>query len=296
MTLTNKYDLPQPLVAAIKNDSYSYDGDRSTTGLILPPRIYQLKKRHYSELTEDVSDNIWRLVGNNTHDILERAGKLMQKRKHLFGQGVIVEKRFNVNMLGWKVGGKIDLYEEAVGRLTDWKVTSVWSAVHNVKPEYERQLNMNAYFMHKNGVENIRTLQLVLLLRDWSRHKCAHNTNYPECQVSTQDVKFRPYPVIEKLVMERIRLHQESEKVSDDDLLPCTDEERWKRPDVYAVMKKRQKRALRLLPTHEAAEGWMKNNGKGDDIVFRPGTYPRCADYCSAAPFCSQWRAIQDRK
>ena len=290
MILTNKYDLPQPLVAAIKNDAYSYDGDRSTTGLILPPRIYQLKKRHNAEITEDVSDNIWRLVGNNTHDILERAGTLMQKRKHLFGRGVIVEKRFNVNMLGWQVGGKIDLYEEAVGRLSDWKVTSVYSAVHDVKSEYEQQLNMNAYFMHANGIPRIKTLQLVLLLRDWSKHKVEHGTNYPKCQVVTQGVRLRSYSTIESFVVRRIILHQESEKVSDDNLLPCTDEERWKRPDVYAVMKKRQKRALRLLATHELAEAWIKNNKKGDDIVFRSGTYPRCQDYCSAAPFCNQWQ------
>lgn len=295
MILTNKYNLPQPLVAAVKNDLYSYDGDRSTTGLILPPRIYQLRKRYDAKIEEDVADNIWRLVGNNTHDILERAGMLMKKLKHLFGAGVIVEKRFNIKMLGWKVGGKIDLYEEAIGRLTDWKVTSVWSAVHGVKPEHEQQLNMNAYFMYENDIFHIRTLWLVLLLRDWSKYKVERGTDYPKCQVAVQNVRLWSYSATKRFVAERIRLHQASETMSDEALLPCTDEERWKKPDVYAVMRKCGKRALRLLTTHEKAEAWIKNNKKGDEIVFRPGSYPRCEDYCSAAPFCSQYQAVKDK-
>lgn len=290
MILTNKYDLPQPLVAAIKNDQYVFHGDRSTTGLICPPRIHQLCKRHDLEIEEDVSDGIWRLVGNNTHDILERAGGLMQKEEHLFGAGVIVEKRFNVRMLDWVVGGRIDLFEEAIGRLTDWKLTSVWGAVHGIKPEHEQQLNMNAFFMHMNNIFHIRTLWLVLILRDWSKHKARQDNSYPKCQVAVQNIRLRPYPEIKRFIEERIRLHQASETMPDDVLLPCTDEERWKRPDSYAVMKKGGKRALRCLDSYEKAKVWMQQNKRGDEIDFREGTFPRCEDYCNAAPWCNQWQ------
>ena len=47
--------------------------------------------------------------------------------------------------------------------------------------------------------------------------------------------------------------------------------------------------------THEKAEAWIKNNKKGDEIVFREGSYPRCEDYWSAAPFCSQYQAVKDK-
>lgn len=56
--IKNKYRLPVPLVAALENDPYNFDGDISTTSLILPPRIRELRKRHYKEIHEDASDMI----------------------------------------------------------------------------------------------------------------------------------------------------------------------------------------------------------------------------------------------
>lgn len=296
MKLTNKYNLPQALVAAVMNDPYSFDGDRSTTSLIKPPRIYQLYKRHDLEMEEDVSDCIWRLVGNNTHSILERAGKLIEKFKHIFGQTVVVEKRYYTDVLGWRIGGKIDLYEKSVGRLTDWKVTTVWSVTHGIKPEYKQQLNINAYLMCANGISFIKQLWLVAILRDWSKHKVEYGTDYPKCQVVVQDIKLWPYLETERFVAERVRLHQESENMPDDKLLSCTDAERWKRDDKYAVMKKGRKRALRVLSSQEDAETWIKNNNRGDRIDFREGSFPRCEDYCNAAPWCNQWQAIKNRR
>ena len=294
MKLTNKYGLPGPLVACIMNDPYSFKGDRSTTSLIKPPRIFQLYKRHDLEMEEDVTDCIWRLVGNNTHNMLERAGELMRRRKGYFGHGIVVEKRYYTDVLGWSIGGQIDLYEGAVGRLTDWKVTSVWSVMHGVKPEHEQQLNINAYLMNANGISFIRQLWLVNILRDWSKHKVEYGTDYPKCQVVVQDVEMWPYPKTKQFIAKRVRLHQESETMPDDKLLPCTDAERWKRDDKYAVMKKGGKRALRLLNSQAEAEKWIKNNGRGDKIDLRKGSYPRCEDYCHAAPWCNQWKATKD--
>ena len=40
MKYKNKYNLPAPaLVSVMENDPYKFDGDVSTTSLILPPRI-----------------------------------------------------------------------------------------------------------------------------------------------------------------------------------------------------------------------------------------------------------------
>jgi hypothetical protein len=278
------------------NDPYSFTGDRSTTSLIKPPRIYQLSKRHDIEIEEDVADCIWCLVGNNTHYILERAGKLMGKFKQIFGQKAIVEKRYYIESLGWKIGGKIDLFEEAIGRLTDWKVTSVWSVMHGIKPEHVQQLNINAYLMHSNNIFFIRQLRLVAILRDWSKHKVEYGTDYPKCQVVVQDIPLWPYLKTKEFIEKRIRLHQESEKMPDDKLLLCTDAERWKRPDKYAVMKKGGKRALRLLNSEGEAKTWIKNNGRGDRIDFREGSFPRCEEYCACASFCSQWQEYKIKK
>ena len=80
---------------------------------------------------------------------------------------------------------------------------------------------------------------------------------------------------------------------NDDDLPFCTDEERWQRPSKFAVGKKKTKRALRVLDSHEEAEDWMVTTGKGEYIEERPGQAIRCENYCDVAPFCNQWKEMQ---
>ena len=103
MKITNKYNLPEPLVSVVKNDPYptEADWDISTTTLLSPPRIVQLKKRHRDQVSEDVSENIYRLLGTNTHHILERVTT----------KDCLKEKRFSAYVNGWKLAGQIDLFD-----------------------------------------------------------------------------------------------------------------------------------------------------------------------------------------
>ena len=279
MKITNKFKLPASVVAAVTNDNYKCDSDISVTSLISAPRIYQLKKRHNEELEEDVADMIYRLLGNNTHHILESIGYQLDD--------VIVEERYYGNFLGWSLSGQIDLYEKKTGTLSDHKVTSVWSVLNGVKPDFEKQLNIYAYLMRLNGVEGIKKLQIINYLRDWSKRK-ANDKGYAPCQVAVQEIKMRSLEKVEQLIDSRIKYHQECEEVSDDFLPECTAEERWQRPTVYAVMKKGRKSALRLHDSMEKAEAWMSLNEKGDEIITRQGENVRCIGYCNLRNFCSQ--------
>ena len=120
MRYTNKANLPEPMVKALTFDDYDYDkaGDISITGLITPPRIRQLMKRHDDEIVVDVSDRIWLLLGNSVHIILER----MQLKN------VLQEERLSTEIKGWQVTGKPDLLDQ-MAALTDYKVTSTWSVI-----------------------------------------------------------------------------------------------------------------------------------------------------------------------
>src|SRR3990167_5284371 len=116
MQLSNKYNLPDTIVSAVKNDSYSHSGAISITGLIRPPRMRSLEMRHDSEITIDASERIWSLLGQSVHAILARA----DTTNHLS------EERLNAEVLGWKVSGQADLYSQD-GTISDYKVTSVFS-------------------------------------------------------------------------------------------------------------------------------------------------------------------------
>ncbi len=72
---------------------------------------------------------------------------------------------------------------------------------------------------------------------------------------------------------------------------PCTPEEWWERPTRFAVMKRGQKRAVRLYDTREEAEDNATKAGLY--VEERPGSSVRCESYCRVASFCPQYTKIR---
>lgn len=286
MKITNIHNLPEPLVKVLTHDDYTFEGDISTTALISPPRIRQLKKRYRKLLVADVSDTIYPLIGKNAHYILQRIGELMDN--------VIVEKRFKATFQDWVLSGQIDLLETDYGILSDYKITSVWSELDGVKPETEAQLNVNAMLVMLTKELVVTKLQAVNLLRDWSKFRTGEN--YPPCQARVHEVPFwRPNETLD-YIGERILLHQQSEEQDSDDLPYCTSQERWDKPTTYAVKKPKRKSAIRVLDTQEDAEKYIADKNLDDThfIEVREGERTRCEHYCIVAEFCNQFKEFKE--
>ena len=145
--------------------------------------------------------------------------------------------------------------------------------------------------MYKNGVE-VRKLQVVNLIRDWSKHQVKKSKDYPECQVSVQNVPLWPEEKTMKYIYGRVKLHQNAEDTLSDDLPKCTPEERWERPIKYAVMKIGRKSALRLLESQKDADKYIEDKNLDDKhyIDVRQGESVRCESYCNVSPFCNQYQ------
>ena len=75
MKFSNDYNLPQALADALTLDTYDHQTDNiySVSTLIAPPKITILRKRHFEEIEEDVSESCWRLFGSAVHEVLARA-------------------------------------------------------------------------------------------------------------------------------------------------------------------------------------------------------------------------------
>lgn len=280
--ITNKQNLPGPIVRAIENDGYSatYNGKRadiSVTSLIDSPRIVALKRQYRTQIVEDAADLVWALLGQATHSVIERAAT---------GDD-IAEKRLYAERKGWTISGQFDLLSE--GTLTDFKITSVWSVIDaqkNGKPAWDAQLNVLDWLCRKNGLHPMRA-QIVALIRDWSKNK-AHEDGYPGKQVVTIPIELWPEDRQERFVLERIEAHQRAHE----ELPLCTAEDQWRRPEKWAVMKKGQKRAVRLLDSESEAHEYAKANDlEAYTLQYRPGDAVRCSNYCSVAEFCEQRKA-----
>jgi hypothetical protein len=277
MELTNTYNLPSPLVAALKADWYHQPGHISVTGLIQPPRMRQLIARNQDIISEDVSDRIWMLLGSAIHGVLDRAD---------VADG-FQEERLSIESNGWEVTGKADLWESP-GILSDYKVTSVWAYINGVKEEWETQLNCYAALYRDAGF-SVEKLQIVCIFRDWQKNRAKSGDNYPPCAAAVMPVKLWDPVDALKYIDTRVALHQEAESLPESDLPHCTASERWEKPTTYAVMKKGRKRAVRVLESEEVANR-MVDEGKGDYVETRPGESTRCEGYCSCTPFCSYYQ------
>lgn len=279
MKLTNRHSLPSGVVEAIRNDPYTGGGDISVTRLLRPTQMHRLEVQHRDEIVEDAADRIWSLLGQCVHTVLERA--------YPAGRGIAEERLFTTSH-GFTVSGQFDVLEDRA--LTDFKVTSVWSVMSGDHMDWERQLNLlRLMAMRKyqeTGDERYRVdkLQIVAILRDWSKHQL-HRDDYPKAQSVVVPIPVWHLDLAQSYLDERVKAHLI------DDPVPCTDEERWAKPPVFALMKKGRKTAIKLYEARADAEAALKE--KDRYIVDRPGEYTRCESYCSVSKFCPQWQAFK---
>lgn len=278
MKLTNKSNLPSPLVRAVANDNYDRGKcDFTVTELLQPPRARVLAKQHEEEIVEDAADLIWRLVGQIGHSILERAA-----------DPAYSEQRFYSSVAGKIVSGRADLhFDGGYYHLWDYKFTSVYTAKNGMKPEWEQQVNMlRLLVLDQNKRNDINYLvekgSICAIYRDWSKPRAAREQGYPRHDVQVLPVKLWPLAQTLKFMEGRVRAHLKAEK----ELPLCTDEERWATEEKWAVKKKGAKRAERLFDNRKtatfAAGQW------GMEVEHRPREFKRCALYCRAYPFCEQ--------
>lgn len=300
MKLTNKLNLPLPIFEAIKNSGYSRGkSDYTATQLIEPARIGALKAKHIDELEEDVSNQIFSLIGQSVHTILERAAKTLNK---LVGAPrYIIEERLFVPLGGLTISGQIDIYDIKEQILQDYKITSVHSVKGKPKKEWEEQLNIGAYLLSCQIPSHIvKKLEIVAILRDWSKmeHKrelargniLGVSCTYSEHQTVVVDIPLWTREKQEAFIVKKVKEHQAAKK----ELPECSAEDRWERSSKYALMKPGRKSALRLFDTLAAAEMALTDAPAGCYIDKRPGEAIRCENYCPVSNFCEQFKKTKE--
>lgn len=289
MILTNKYGLPTPFETYIRSDKYSKgDADYSVTELIDSPRVRVLRKHYQEQMSEDVSDRLWSVIGTAVHSILEEAA-------HFDHQS---ESRLFSNVGGKRVSGAMDIIEETDNGLSiiDFKVTSVWSILYG-KPEWANQLNMYSYLVEANQArlavrKKVSRLQVCVIIRDWMRKKAETTSDYPNAPIVMIDIPKWSFSNQKKYMHERVKIHADADEVwaRTDNLPLCTDAERWARDDTYALKKKGLKRASKLFDSLQEATRAAEDSGPDYIVEHRHGESVRCTgDYCGVAQWCDQY-------
>jgi len=291
MKITNNFNFPQPFVNIAMTPTYSKGKAHiSATGLLNSPKINLMMKKYDEFLEQDVADMIHQMYGSISHYILEKGAD----EKNL------VEQRFFAEVDGWTVSGAVDLQvidDDGGIHIKDYKTTSVW-AVLNDKPEWEQQLNIYAWLIAKNKKVEIKSLQIVAILKDWSKSEAKRKPEYPQKQVALVDIPLWTYEEQENFIKGRIAKHSAAEFAEETgaDLPDCTPAEMWEKPPVWALIKQGGVRAKSLHESSEEAEEAKKQAGAGYEIQLRQGSRTRCQDYCLVNQWCKQYKDYLEKQ
>jgi hypothetical protein len=293
MNLTNKYNLPEPVARALSRHDYSRgESHRSVTQLIGSPRIRILYEEYADDITEDVSERVWSLLGTTVHKIFEMEAT----------DNYLPEERMFYDIDGFTVSGAIDiqfLEGDVVVKLIDYKCTSVWSVIYG-KPEWADQLNFYAWLVRKTKGFTVKQLEVVTILRDWKKRDSQNKgKDYPNTPCVIVDVPVWSEEKQDAYVAERLRIHCDADfdRLTGGALPDCTPAERWQNPTQYAVKKIKNKTASggRVLDSMEEAKKYVKENDldlKVWEIDVRESEPTRCSQgYCGVAHICSQYQA-----
>lgn len=291
MKITNNFGLPESIILALHRPTYSKgNANLSVTEMMSSPRIAQLKRRHWNDLTEDASSMVWSLFGSAVHHILE----------HGKSDNHIIEQRLFAEVDGWKISGAIDLQEineDGTITISDYKTTGAWAA-QNGKEDWEKQLNVYAFLVEANKKVPVSKLQIVAIIRDWSSREAVYKEGYPRAPITVIDIPLWPMEQRLAYIRERISKHSDASFAheTDDELPPCTPSEMWERQTMYAVIKKGNVRAKAVYLTQQDAENGKQELKDADkyEIQVRPGERVRCASFCQVNKFCSQYQKYLD--
>jgi hypothetical protein len=281
MKISNKHNLPMPLINALKKQERKpIKNFISCTELMDSPQIRRLKIAHWDEIEIDAMQLIRSLRGTMIHKILEEGAP---------DDYITENETLHVFVGNWCVTGKPDLFEPETGTLTDYKTTSVWALNKNIgdaKEKAEIQLNIYSWLMAKCGVE-VTKLRVEFFCNDWRSSEYDKYDVYP-LEWQGYDLNLWPLIDTETYIMAKLALHSMPNSI-------CSDKERWIQKSVWKVHKEGRKTSLRNFDTGEEGEEFLRQSKEsGLTLKEYPGNFKRCypdrhgITVCPVAKFCTQ--------
>ena len=286
MTTTNEMGLPEAFVNFVSNVRHNKPGTLSATTLLQGDKQIVLYDRHFDELKQDAADQLWASFGTAFHAIMEKQESNTFK-----------EEAFEVQVGDWKVTGHLDSYDMEKEIIEDWKTTSVWKVIKQNFDEWKAQGLTYAWLIRKAGL-NVQKCRFIALLKDHSKAEAKRKPDYPQKPVYIYqfDVTDADIEATEQRIINKIKSVTEAYKMQDDEIPPCTPEERWATETKYAVMKEGRQTAVKLCDDMQSAEAYMANLPPKHYIQVRPGEDRRCQEYCPCAEFCNYYHEHVEQK
>ena len=282
MKITNYMNLPEGFVKAVSVRRHNKPGRLSATTLLSGTKQILLMDRHWDELEEDASDHFYAVFGSAVHTVLEEEGV-----------DEFSEEFVSYEVDGIIVTGRIDNYNMRTGVISDYKSVTVWKIKFRDFEDWKKQGFIYAWLLHKNGFM-VKTCRFIAIMKDHSKRDAKRDSSYPRCPVYVHEFEVTTADLeeIETFIKSKIAEYKQYKDMADDEIPPCTPEQRWQKATKYAVKKEGRKTAVRVMDTQEEADKMAADLGKNHFVEVRPGESIRCQDYCSCCMFCDFYRDV----
>ena len=283
MRVTNKLNLPEAFVKAVSTDRHNAAGCFSATTLNKGAKEIILTDRHWDEITIDASDNVWAVFGTAVHAIFE---KTPDNNFH--------EEKFKVPVSKSFVTGQVDCYDMENKIIYDWKTASVWKIQFKDFTDWKAQGLTYAYLMQQSGLE-VKRCRFVALLKDHSKSKARTDASYPQAPTVVYEFEVTPQDLAatEARIKAKVEEIENAYLLGDDDIEPCSQDERWADGEKWAVMKNGRKTAIKLFDTEAEADAKAGELGNAHYVEHRPAISRKCLDYCNCREYCSFYKAMK---
>lgn len=283
MKVTNKLHLPEAFVKAVSVERHNRAECYSATTLNKGTKEIILQERYWNEFSTDAADNVWAVFGSAAHSIMEK-----------YEDGNFHEEKFDIAVSDSRVTGVVDSYDMERGIINDWKTASVYKIMKADFSDWHRQGMTYAWLLKQNGLD-VRRCRFIALLKDHSMTKAETDGSYPQSPVFVYEFEVTPEAVetAGARITAKVKDIEAAEKMVDDDIEPCTAEERWADADKYAVMKNGRKTAVRVFDTLIEAENCAGELGNSHYVEHRPAVSRKCGKYCLCKDFCNFYKKEQ---
>jgi len=283
MKITNRLNLPEGIVKAISTEPHNKsDKELSATTLLKGIKEILLTNRHWEELTDDAADRIWAVWGQAVHALLEAEG-----------ENEFTEVDVHEFLGDMRITGRVDNFNMATGVITDYKTASIWKIMVGDFEDWRMQGLIYAWLLSKNRFK-IEKCRFVAILKDHSKSKARNDSSYPQSPVCNYEFPVGKAELLEAetYIKGRVTTYLKYKDLPDDDIPPCTEEERWASETKHAVMKQGRKTAVKLFDSATEASQKAAELGAGHYVETRPGVSKKCADYCVCRDFCNFYNNI----
>lgn len=281
MKITNKLNLPPQIINAIGKEKEFIQHRYSVTELLNSTRSIVLTRKYNSEITKDVSESIATLIGSALHKIFEENSE----------QTLVTELKMEVPFGIDIVVGIADYVDMDNSIIGDYKTTSISKILKKDFADNVQQIKIYAYLFWRIYNKRIKKGKLHYIIKDWSKVKLSTDKsgNYPQSAYYEYsfDISDSDLVEAEKYINWKLKEIHENEFKEDDEVIECSETEKWYSGTTYAIYKKEgDKRAFKVFDNKDEAES-LKSEINGI-LEERKGNCLKCELYCDCAKFCKK--------